>query len=296
MNIHILLHFYVVGLFFYGLFCCVAIATHKQELIYRTSTLLILLHLVCLALSQGVLGWRIWVCSLLAIGSYELCQQYQIGIVKSVAIGAGLFGAAFYTQPYLADYSAAHPALIEVMILPVCLSTVAIAALPKEILQKAVCLPAVIGCFLVPCAFLLAGLANLEIGFALVPLVLVQFNDSFSYLFGKKFGKTHLFPNMSPNKTLEGYLLGSSGIILGLVLLHTYLPVIHTHLIQDSVLFLGVFTIGNAGDLIFSCLKRKLEIKDFGSLLPGHGGMLDRFDSILFMAPFFFFMANHHFL
>ena len=110
------------------------------------------------------------------------------------------------------------------------------------------------------------------------------------------FGKTHLFPNTSPNKTLEGYLLGSNGIVLALVLLHIYIPVIHTHLVQDIVLFGGVFTLGNAGDLIFSCLKRKLDTKDFGTLLPGHGGMLDRFDSILNMAPFFFFMAKHHHL
>ncbi|MEM6452526.1 MAG: phosphatidate cytidylyltransferase [Cyanobacteria bacterium P01_D01_bin.105] len=292
MDTHILLHFYVVGLFFYGLFLCIAIAIHKQELIYRTSTLLLLLHSVCLALSQGALGWRIWVCSILAIGGYELCKQYQLGMISAVAIGIGLFVTGFYGQPRLA----AHPALMEMMILPVCISTVGITVFPKEILKKVACLPAVIGFFLVPCALLLMGLANLELGFVLAPLASVQFNDSFSYLSGKKFGKTHLFPNMSPNKTLEGYLLGSSGIVLALVLLHTYLPVIHTHLLQDIVLFLGVFTIGNAGDLIFSCLKRKLETKDFGTLLPGHGGMLDRFDSLLFIAPFFFFLANHHLL
>ena len=292
MNINILLHFYFVGLFFYGLFLCVAIAAKKQELIYRTSTLLLLLHSVCLALSQGTLGWRIWVCSLLAIGGYELSQQYQMGIVKSMAIGVGNFGAAFYGEPYLV----AHPFLLEIMILPVCLSTVVIAVCPKETLQKARYLPAVVGCFLVPCALLLMGLANLDLGLVLASLALVQFNDSFSYLAGKQFGKIHLFPNTSPNKTLEGYLLGSSGIVLALVLLHTYIPVIHTHLIQDIVLFVGVFTLGNAGDLIFSCLKRKLDTKDFGTLLPGHGGMLDRFDSLLFMAPFFFFMAKHNFL
>ncbi|MEL6879596.1 MAG: phosphatidate cytidylyltransferase [Cyanobacteria bacterium J06607_10] len=292
MNIHILLHFYFVGLFFYGLFLGVAIAKQNQELIYRTSTLLLLLHIVCLALSQGVLGWRIWVCSLLALGAYELSQQYQIGLVKSIAIGVGLFAAAFCSQPSLLAY----PTLLESLILPVSIATVAIAVGPKAVLQKTHCLAAVIGFFLMPCALLLMGLANFELGSTLAPLVLIQFNDSFSYLFGKKFGKTQLFPTISPGKTLEGYLLGSSGIILALVLLHTYIPVIHTSLFQDVAIFLGVFIIGNAGDLIFSCLKRKLDIKDFGNLLPGHGGMLDRFDSILFIAPFLYIMANHHFL
>ncbi|MFK8185503.1 MAG: phosphatidate cytidylyltransferase [Phormidesmis sp.] len=292
MDIHILLHFYLIGVFFYGLFLVIAIAKQKQELINRTATLLLLLHSVCLALSQGALGWRIWVCTLLALGGYELSQQYQLGVAKSIVIGMGLFGAAFFIQPSLA----AHSDLAEVMILPACLSTVAILVTPKDILQQRPCLAAVIGFFLVPCALLLMGLANLELGFVLVPLVLVQFNDSFSYLAGKRFGKTHLFPEISPHKTLEGYVLGSSGIVLALVLLHTYIPVIHTHLSQDLVLFVGVFILGNAGDLIFSCLKRKLDTKDFGTLLPGHGGMLDRFDSILFMAPCFYVMANHHFL
>jgi len=292
MNIHILVHFYWVGLFFYGLFLVIAIAKQKQELINRTATLLLLLHSVCLALSQGAFGWRIWVCSLLALGGYELSQQYQVGIVKSIAIGIGLFGTAFYGQPSLAVY----PASSELMIFPIFISTIFITVGPKDVLQKVPCLVAIIGFFLIPCALLLMGLSNLELGFVLIPLVLVQFNDSFSYLSGKRFGKTHLFPDISPNKTLEGYLLGSSGIVLALVLLHTYIPVIHTQIFQDAVLFLGVFILGNAGDLVFSCLKRKLDTKDFGTLLPGHGGVLDRFDSILFIAPFFYFMANHHFL
>ena len=292
MNIHILLHFYYVGLFFYGLFLCVAIAVKKQELIYRTSTLLLLLHSVCLALYLGALGWRIWVCSLLGIGTYELCQLYQMRVIQSITISIGLFGTAFYGEPYLAT----HSPLFELTILPVYLSSIIIAVCPKETLQKVRYLPAVIGGFLVPCSLLLMGLADLGLELVVAPLALVQFNDSFSYLAGKKFGKIHPFPNMSPNKTLEGYLLGSSGIILALVLLHYYIPVIHTSLIQDIVLFTGVFTLGNAGDLIFSCLKRKLDTKDFGSLLPGHGGMLDRFDSLLLMTPFIFFMAKHHFL
>jgi len=292
MDTHILLHFYLIGIFFYGLFLVIAIAQQKQELIYRTATLLLLLHIVCLALWQGALGWHIWVCSLLALGGYELSRQYQIGMAKSIAIGVGLFCAAFYGQPSLS----AHPTLLQLLILPASVSTVAIVFGPKAALQKTPCLAAVIGLFLIPCALLLMALADLSLGFALAPLVLIQFNDSFSYLSGKRFGKTHLFPTISPGKTLEGYLLGSSGILLALVFLHTYIPVIHTSLAQDVVLFLGVFIIGNAGDLIFSCLKRKLDIKDFGNLLPGHGGLLDRFDSILFIAPFLYFMANHHFL
>ncbi|MEM9948453.1 MAG: phosphatidate cytidylyltransferase [Cyanobacteria bacterium P01_D01_bin.36] len=292
MDVHILLHFYFVGLFFYGLFLVIAIAKQKQELIHRTATLLLLLHVVCLALSQGTVGWRIWVCSLLALGSYELSQQYQIGVAKSVVISVGLFCAAFCVQPSLLQ----NPTWLEVMILPASISTIVIAVVPKAILQKTPYLVAVIGFFLIPCALLLMGLANLDLGFVLTPLVLIQFNDSFSYLSGKRFGKTQLFPNISPNKTLEGYVLGSSGIILALVLLHTYIPVIHTNLSQDIALFVGVFILGNAGDLIFSCLKRKLDTKDFGKLLPGHGGVLDRFDSILFIAPFLYCMASHRLL
>jgi phosphatidate cytidylyltransferase len=114
-------------------------------------------------------------------------------------------------------------------------------------------------------------------------VVLVGCNDTFAYLVGVLLGKHPLAPKISPKKTIEG-LVGS--------LLFTIIGgSLAFHYIMDSDWWLGaiaglltVFT-ATAGDLIESALKRDMAIKDMGSLLPGHGGIMDRLDSVLFAAP-----------
>jgi len=147
--------------------------------------------------------------------------------------------------------------------------------------------------FLLPSATSLIRLAELTIGNIIMIIWLLQLNDSFGLLFGKMLGKRHPFPKISPNKSLEGFLAGGVGIGIGIWLLHTYIPVLPSwDLSRDFALFAIFFVLGNAGDLLFSSLKRKLDIKDFGSILPGHGGVLDRFDNILFVSPTLFLLIR----
>lgn len=122
-------------------------------------------------------------------------------------------------------------------------------------------------------------------------ILLLQLNDAAGYLIGKKYGKTKLFPNISPNKSLQGYIGGAIGTLFGLLLLSTVIPILHNEPFWTHIL-IGIFitTAGNLGDLLLSSLKRKLEIKDFSSILPGHGGILDRFDNTFFTAPLFFWL------
>lgn len=109
-------------------------------------------------------------------------------------------------------------------------------------------------------------------------------NDTGAYLIGRGFGKTPLFPRISPKKTWEGALGGMIGTLLagwGLSGLFPILP------LQDWLalgLIVGIF--GPIGDLVESMMKRSYGIKDSSNLLPGHGGVLDRFDAFLFMLPF----------
>ncbi|MCA9938789.1 MAG: phosphatidate cytidylyltransferase [Anaerolineales bacterium] len=109
-------------------------------------------------------------------------------------------------------------------------------------------------------------------------LVAIWVADSAAYAFGKRFGRRKLAPRLSPNKTVEGYI---SGIIAG-----TALSVIAASLLHLPVGLAGLFglltcTFSPAGDLAISLLKRQAGVKDSGNLLPGHGGALDRVDSLL---------------
>jgi len=115
-------------------------------------------------------------------------------------------------------------------------------------------------------------------------IFLIWAADSGAYFFGKAFGKTKLFERISPGKTWEGWLGGTLlclgvGYVLSLYLLDLDLP----HWLGVA-LIVAVF--GVLGDLVESMLKRSLQVKDSGSLLPGHGGILDRFDSLLMVVPF----------
>jgi len=113
--------------------------------------------------------------------------------------------------------------------------------------------------------------------------VLIWAYDSFAYLTGCTFGKTRLFPSVSPKKSVEG-LVG--GVVLTLLLSVGASFIFDIISLRDAlVLPLLVSIFGTFGDLLASWLKRSAEIKDFGNIMPGHGGMLDRLDSILYILP-----------
>lgn len=113
-------------------------------------------------------------------------------------------------------------------------------------------------------------------------------NDAFGYIVGSVFGKHRFTPKISPNKTIEGVIAGIGATLLLGALLHPYLIPEYSlsrFLTLCFLLSLG----GTAGDLVMSMFKRGLKLKDFSSLIPGHGGILDRLDSLLFIAPIFYF-------
>jgi phosphatidate cytidylyltransferase len=114
-------------------------------------------------------------------------------------------------------------------------------------------------------------------------VVLIACNDTFAYFTGLAFGKHAMAPKISPRKTWEGFI--------GSIVFTTVAGAFAFHYILDAQMWLGavagllVVITGTAGDLIESAIKRDLAIKDMGDLLPGHGGVLDRIDSILYAAP-----------
>jgi phosphatidate cytidylyltransferase len=116
--------------------------------------------------------------------------------------------------------------------------------------------------------------------------ILVWVNDSFAYLVGSNFGKHKLFKRISPNKTWEGFLGGMIFTILAsYILAHYFVKMSFNNWIVFA-LIVSIF--GVLGDLIESMFKRQAGVKDSSNMIPGHGGFLDRMDSVIFSAPFIF--------
>jgi len=115
-------------------------------------------------------------------------------------------------------------------------------------------------------------------------LVIAMVGDSAAYFVGSAIGRTKLSPLISPNKTVEGALGGLAGSVVGAWLVKMlFLPQASYSLVLFMAFFLAIF--GQLGDLFESMLKRCFAVKDSGSIIPGHGGVLDRLDSLLFVFP-----------
>lgn len=114
-------------------------------------------------------------------------------------------------------------------------------------------------------------------------LLLIWANDTGAYVLGRAFGRHKLFERISPGKTWEGFIGGLlSALVVGIVLYRYFGGLPQSIWLAMAAI---VSIIGTVGDLVESMLKRSLGIKDSGGILPGHGGLLDRFDSLLFATP-----------
>ena len=130
---------------------------------------------------------------------------------------------------------------------------------------------------------------NLQYKLIFLIVIIICLCDIFAYLIGKKLGKNKIFPKISPNKTIEGYIGGFSCSMFLFIIFFLYYELSNLYLIlYVSIIIFSSF----AGDLYISFFKRKLKIKDSGKILPGHGGVLDRIDSWLFSFPLSFLILQ----
>jgi phosphatidate cytidylyltransferase len=118
--------------------------------------------------------------------------------------------------------------------------------------------------------------------------ILVWCNDTFAYLVGKKIGKTKLLERVSPKKTMEGFVGGMIFSIIASVIISQFFNFFNVTLWIGTAIFISIF--GTLGDLVESKFKREANIKDSGNIMPGHGGILDRLDSVIFLTPFLYFL------
>lgn len=141
---------------------------------------------------------------------------------------------------------------------------------------------------IVPASLALVELRSSDPWLLLAAMAPVWVADISAFFVGRRFGRTKLAPNISPGKSWEGVVGAVVGVVLYGVLIHKFVPAISAALSFTSVVVLGLFltAMGVIGDLFESLMKRQAGVKDSGALLPGHGGVLDRVDSLLSTLPF----------
>ena len=257
----------------------------NRNLVVRIVTAVVLLPLVLTLLVLG--GW--WTAGLVAVAAaacaleYELITQGRLGPAEVLAVlGAGLISLA----------AAAHPLRVTVLAAWILWAVVIAASVQALFAPDREHAPTrtahvVTGCLyaglgLGPIAALRVGPEGLQ--WVISALVITWANDTCAYFAGRLLGRHKLHPAVSPNKTWEGFAGGAVGSVAGMFIARW---VAFPALTATDCLVLGLLgaVLGPLGDLCESLLKRAHGVKDSGTLIPGHGGLLDRVDALLFNAP-----------
>lgn len=249
----------------------------KQRII--TAIVLIAVILPCLII--GGLPFKILIGIIAAAGIFEMlsiCDRPKANIYLYPLVGAFVFYSLYFEQPLLIP---SEIIIVYMIILLAC------SMIDDGMNFTRLCYYFTAG-VLIAMGFHLLYQLRLVYGFEYILfLALATFGtDTGAYFTGMMFGKHKLNPRLSPKKTIEGSI---GGMILGTVLSVAYGAYIQINIPFGLIMITAfILTItSQIGDLTFSSIKRTFEVKDFSQLLPGHGGILDRFDSILFNSMVF---------
>lgn len=275
-----LLAFYLLCLSLAGLLALYSAIKGNKKMVKRCVTILALLHLIVAILWCSPWGAWVFTSLLCCVASFEVSrhQMSRLGSVLLAIVATSISIVIFKMGIYVDAW---------VWLLAWLIGLVAVFVLPTKVLATKG------ACFIFTLLFVVLGCTALLLLVQPVPILwmllilMVQFNDTLALLVGKALGKRKLFPNLSPNKSIEGYIAGAIGVCMALI---TSYYLLGFNLISPAAwagLAVGGWVAASLGDLVFSKYKRAQGIKDFSALLPGHGGIVDRFDSLLVTAPAF---------
>lgn len=256
----------------------------KERLI---AALVGLVPVLAAILYGGVLGVQIIVFVALLIGLDEYARMAVPGRPREASAALCLSGGATYA---LLQWGELEVALAVLGLSSAALMTAAMVRISDTDEGAKVALRLVAGMVYVPVLFsFLPSLRAIDpgtegIAWVFLVLVITWFGDTGAYFAGRFLGKHKLFERVSPKKTWEGAIGGMLAAVVGAVFItHNWLPKVGVH--HAIALGVVVDAIGIVGDLVESMLKRAFGVKDSGWIMPGHGGILDRVDALLFTAP-----------
>lgn len=216
---------------------------------------------------------------------FEFCELVQIKNVLPVIIAESLFGL-FYIVPFNRTYDLIL--LVATLFVSIKLILFLFSKRESEVdtLSKYVYL---LGYIIFPFIIITKlpfGIQGYNPKIIISIFLLIWSNDTFAYIVGKSYGRNKLFERISPKKTIEGFIGGVVFTVMASLLISKYYIEGATNIWIGIAFIVGIF--GTIGDLIESKFKRMANVKDSGKIMPGHGGVLDRLDSVIFVAPFVF--------
>lgn len=253
-----------------------------KELLVRTisGAVLVAIIIACIFISS----WTCWALALfiVGVGTFEMSRLMHIQswwqLVFGELIAMGSFAVA--SLGMLAD----QPVSNWMLLLPMVPFLLALFSTRDDFKSIAAFNFASIALLSFPCFFMVWMHELYSPKMLMLVFVLLWANDTFAYLTGRLLGKHKLCPRISPGKTIEGSIGGLVFTLAGIIIFSRcveWLPL-------KAAIGMGAIAVvfGTLGDLCESMLKRQAGVKDSGRLIPGHGGILDRFDSVLFSMPF----------
>ena len=253
---------------------------------------------------NALLGNAVFACVFFVIGIigiYEYVHNLELKGVKSNKPMAFIAGIATYVALTIFPNDGTCPdpitlyyfAMIMVDLVPVLYLTTFLVQLWRNDSEPFT----TVGHTLLPSIWIMTPLALLNdvqsvgAGLTMMIFILIWVNDSFAYITGMLLGKHKMWERHSPNKTWEGTIGGVVFCIAAAIFVGPlFYP--HIHIMVWAIIGLICSVVGTLGDLVESMFKRYCGVKDSGKIMPGHGGVLDRFDSILMAIPFVFFFIT----
>ena len=263
-----------------------------KELLVRTVSGAVLVAVIVTCILVSPWAWAALGLFVVVVGTFEMSRLQKI-VSSSHVVAGMMLAVGAYAVAALAglDVIPKHWVLLELLfsMLPFLLALFSKTDDFKRIM--AYCMGSM--CYLsLPVALMVfmyrSDFFSVLAGSKLILLVfaLLWTNDTFAYLTGRLLGKHKLFERISPGKTIEGCIGGLLFTLVGVAVFSYYSEWLPMTAAIGTGLIAVVF--GTLGDLCESMLKRQAGVKDSGKLIPGHGGILDRFDSVLFAVPFVF--------